>query len=49
MARPALAAAALRTAGSTCDGSSMAISTVSKPHFLSFLNMDTLSLVNGEA
>ena len=49
MARPALAAAAFRNFGSTCEGSSIAISTESKPQFLSFLNMETLSLVNGEA
>jgi hypothetical protein len=49
MAMPALAAAALRNFGSTCEGSSIGISTESKPQFLSFLKRCALSLVNGEA
>ena len=49
MAMPALAAAAFRNFGSVCEGSSIGISTVWKPQFLSFLNRCTLSLVNGEA
>jgi hypothetical protein len=37
MAMPALAAAAFRNFGSTCEGSSMAISTESKPQSLELL------------
>ena len=49
IAMPALAAAAFKNLGSVCDGSSIGISTVWKPQFLSFLKRWTLSLVNGEA
>src|SRR6476646_9126890 len=47
-ASPALSKAALIWAGSTWEGSSMAISTVSKPHFLNCEKSLVLSLLNGE-
>src|SRR4051812_24823973 len=45
---PALSAAAFTAAGSMCDGSSIGISTVSKPHFLNVAKSLVLSVVNGE-
>jgi hypothetical protein len=49
MAMPALSAAALTLAGLMCSSASIGISAVSKPHFLSFGNSFTLSVVKGLA
>src|SRR4051794_25083783 len=48
MASPAFSAAAFTFAGSMCDGSSIGISTVSKPQSLNFLKSFTLSVTKGE-
>src|SRR5437868_1853697 len=48
IARLFLSAAAFTAAGSMCAGSSMGISTVSKPHFLNVGKSTVLSVVNGE-
>src|SRR4051812_32222589 len=48
IAMPALAAAAFTFAVSMCDGSSMGISTVSKPQRLNVVKSFVLSVVNGE-
>ena len=46
--RPCLSSSRFTCAGSMCDGSSMGISMVSKPHCLNCLNSLVLSFVNGE-
>src|SRR5829696_7057646 len=48
IATPALSAAAFTFAGSMCDGSSIGISTESKPQSLNFLKSRVLSVVKGE-
>jgi len=48
-ARPALSSSARTWAALMCDGSSMGISTVWKPHFLNWAKSFVLSSVNGEA
>ena len=47
-ASPCLSSSRFTCAGSICDGSSMGISTVSKPHRLNWPNSFVLSLVNGD-
>src|SRR5512137_2538266 len=46
--RPCLSSSRFTCAGSMCDGSSIGISIVSKPHCLNCLKSLVLSLVNGE-
>src|SRR3954462_8869102 len=48
IAMPAFSAPAFTFAGSMCDGSSIGISTVSKPQSLNFLKSFTLSVTKGE-
>src|SRR6266496_6128449 len=47
-ASPYLSSSLFTKAGSMCEGSSMGISTVSKPHFLNVLKSRVLALVKGE-
>src|SRR5688572_7072229 len=48
MARPTRSAAAFTLTGSMCAGSSIAISTVSKPHLENLAKSRVLSVVNGD-